>query len=383
MFEKILNIRSSISMEPIFHLRPSWNTMFSSTINLLKLGGTVVPRNVTALRFLTDMGIPKWLPFLSSGVISEPSQNPPGEWFYPSDPSKHNNITILYLHGGAFSCCNSKTHRLLLYNLAEKTKSFVLSVDYRRPPEFPYPIPIDDCVSAYEKLLEFNKPTGKQIFLAGDSAGGNLVVSTLLKIEEKGLQKPNGGILISPWIDLTDIGRSESWKTNKKYDYIPKKMANLFANCYLGKNPYSEENPYTMRDLSPHYSDKLHTLPPLLIEFGECEVLHDQILSFCNKLKSLGNNVTYNIRNDMVHVFPMYAFTGMAQCEEFFNELNNFLTTTTTTTTTATSTTATATSTVTTATSTMTASTTTVTMSSTTSDINSASPAASGITVIV
>ncbi len=306
------------NIQPIFHLRKSWNTPFASTANMLKFSAKIAPRNINAMQFLSDLIIvPKFI--LSSDIRCEISNNPVGEWFHPKNP---NGYYILYFHGGAFSCCNTKSHRLLLHNLANVTNSTILSIDYKRPPEYPYPIPIQDCFNAYVKLLETVNPL--KIFIAGDSAGGNLAVTTMLKIIELKLPKPAGGILISPWIDLTDIGVSQSWATNKHYDYIPKTLAKLFANEYLGKENI-EDKSFTLKDLSPSYSDKLNLLPPLLVEFGQCEVLHDQILNFCNKVKESGGNITFNAREDMIHVFPMYSFTKMKQCNDFFESVNDFL----------------------------------------------------------
>lgn len=109
-----------------------------------------------------------------------------------------------------------------------------MAVDYRRPPEHPYPTPVDDCLSAYLFLLEkIGNPD--QIVLAGDSAGGNLVLSTLLRIAEHGFQSPAGAILLSPWVDLTDNGRLPSWDLYRKIDYLPADMAKLFAIAYLGE----------------------------------------------------------------------------------------------------------------------------------------------------
>lgn len=92
---------------------------------------------------------------------------------------------------------------------------------------------MDDCLSAYLFILE---KTGdpSQIVLAGDSAGGNLVISTLLRIAEHGLASPAGAILLSPWVDLTDNGRLPSWELYRHIDYLPEDMARLFALAYLG-----------------------------------------------------------------------------------------------------------------------------------------------------
>ena len=324
-----------LSMPPL-RLRPSWNTSFSTAIQLLRYAGANLPRNVQALRFVSDNGIPKWTPLLPAGVSCEESRYPPGEWYYPTargltirqnaqPESMSSGRFILYFHGGAFALCSTATHRGLLYRLAQNSQAAIFSVDYRRPPEHPFPTPVDDCLSAYLYILEKVGDSSRIIF-AGDSAGGNLVVSTMLRIAELGLDMPAGGVLLSPWVDLDDPGESESWRVNSAFDYIDYASAALFANLY--KAGAGESNVHLNlghSSLSPLYSQHLSKLPPLLCEFGDCEVLRDQIQAFCDKLAGLGNSIVSHARADMVHVFPIYAFTGMSQCEEAFQSIVGFV----------------------------------------------------------
>ena len=111
---------------------------------------------------------------------------------------------ILYFHGGAFALCTAKTHRALLTNLCQKTNSDILCPNYRRPPVNPWPIPVDDCVECYRWLLENAGVSPRDIVFAGDSAGGGLVLSVMGAAKAAGLPLPAGGILWSPWVDLTD-----------------------------------------------------------------------------------------------------------------------------------------------------------------------------------
>lgn len=320
---------STIGLSGVLNIRPSWNTSFSSVIKILHLGSASIPKNVTAIRFITDNAIPTWLPTMPIGVSSQLSTNPPGEWHFPSSyglrfPPEFDIKTskyILYFHGGAFCLCNSATHRGLLHRLVSTTGATIFAADYRRPPEHPYPTPLDDCYEAYVFLLNKVGDSSK-IILAGDSAGGNLVISTLIRIHETSLPQASRAIILSPWIDLTDIGRNESWNRNEKYDYLDKGLAKLFAEAYIGNSENIEQD---MLRVSPLYFDNLHVLPPILVEFGDCEVLHDQILLFCQRLQELNVDVIVNCRSDMVHVFPVYAFTNMAQCTSAIRAMTLFI----------------------------------------------------------
>jgi monoterpene epsilon-lactone hydrolase len=310
----------------IFLTRPTWTTRFTSVIKAIKLGSITVPKDVHSIRFLLDHDIPTWLPIMPSGVKHKLYEPVPGEWIYKKrdddNPFDEHDIRltrcIFYIHGGAFCCGHSGTHRELLYRLVKTTGSTIFSVNYRRPPEYPFPIPINDCIEAYMHVLNLIGDPKKIIF-AGDSAGGNLVVSVLSTIARYGLPMPEKAILLSPWVDLTDIGRHESWKTNTRYDFITKTLAKMFALSYCQNGDENE-----LKNLSPTYYDNLGSLPELLVEYGEYEVLHDQIKEFCEKVRNSGGKVIENIRPDMVHVFPMYHFTGIKQSGDFFNSVNDF-----------------------------------------------------------
>jgi acetyl esterase/lipase len=355
---------------PLLHKRPSWNTSFASIVAVLRTTANRIPLNVSLIRMFTDHSIPTWLPTLPDGVLSTISTIPPGEWFYPQESGLHLRINgsptpmsegqyILYFHGGAFCCCSSGTHRGLLYRLVQMTGASILAVDYRRPPEYPYPTPVDDCLSAYLYILE-KVGDSSRIILAGDSAGGNLVLATLDRIINADLPIPRGGLLLSPWVDLTDCGRTPSWQSNVEYDYITSELAQFFADCYVGAPPGAaaadarattaahqpasvhppatdpddqevsiplptDDKPHPMTYLSPLYFNSLHLFPPLHVEFGDCEVLHDQILSFCHKVQDLGVDITYHAREDMIHVFPIYSITGMKQCDDSLMAMTHFV----------------------------------------------------------
>lgn len=117
-------------------------------------------------------------------------------------------------------------------------------------------------------------------------------------------------------MDLEDI-TSDSWTRNKEFDYLPTDFVKIFADAYKGPNR-------TYKEVSPTFLEHLEHLPPMLVEVGDCEVLHDQILEFVVKCRDKGVNVECNVRKDMCHVFPIYAFTNMAECTNAFVAMNKF-----------------------------------------------------------
>ncbi len=141
----------------------------------------------------------------------------PAEWVCPpgADPSRR----LLYIHGGAFIIGSPRSHRTLTTRFARACGGVVLAIDYRLMPEHRRRAGIDDCRSAYRWLLD-NGPDGaapaQAVFVAGDSAGGNLALALLNWVRDAGLRAPDAAVALSPVTDLT-LG-STSLKRNLKTD---------------------------------------------------------------------------------------------------------------------------------------------------------------------
>lgn len=124
---------------------------------------------------------------------------------------------MLYVHGGAYYFGSVDEHRYQMQRHARKLKARVLAPRYRLAPQFPFPCGLYDCLAAYLYLLEKHDPS--TIILAGDSAGGGMVMSMLVTLRDQGVPLPAGAILISPWVDLTHSFPSLGGKG--EFDYIP------------------------------------------------------------------------------------------------------------------------------------------------------------------
>ncbi|KAI8965176.1 alpha/beta-hydrolase [Daldinia sp. FL1419] len=130
------------------------------------------------------------------------------------DPGKR---VMLYVHGGAYFFGSVDEHRYQMQRHARKLKARVFAPEYRLSPQFPFPCGLQDCMAAYLYLLETQDPT--TIVLAGDSAGGGMVLTMLVIMRDRGIPLPAGAILISPWVDLTHSFPSVS--QDCPLDYIP------------------------------------------------------------------------------------------------------------------------------------------------------------------
>ncbi len=204
---------------------------------------------------------------------------------------------ILYLHGGGYCVGSAHSHRNLVGRIARAAGCKAVAVDYRLAPENPYPGALDDAVKAYKALTKFRY---KQIYIAGDSAGGGLSLALMMRLrDEQYLIQPAGAMLLSPWSDLTMTG--ESLYTKKTVDpLIDPDLLSVFANKYIGAD--SAKNPL----ISPLLGD-LSDLPPVFIQVGGHEVILDDSTRLAKKLMKSGNDVEIEVWEGMMHVWQYFG----------------------------------------------------------------------------
>jgi acetyl esterase/lipase len=220
------------------------------------------------------------------------------EWLSPLGSSTRR--CILYLHGGAFVTGSIGTHRRLMANLAQAADARVVGLDYRLAPEHRFPAGLDDCVAAWQALLDAGEDP-RHLAIAGDSAGGGLAASTLLALKQRGLPLPAAAWLLSPAVDL---GPDEfKPHDDAKWDYLAPLLEHLegLVAAYLG--PGADRQAHLA---SPLRGD-LSGLPPLLLHVGEFEVLLAQVRDFAAKARAAGVPVTLVEGPQMVHVYPAFA----------------------------------------------------------------------------
>ncbi|KAF9041833.1 alpha/beta-hydrolase [Hymenopellis radicata] len=221
------------------------------------------------------------------------------------NPHKPTERVILYIHGGAYYVGSAEEKRIISVPLAQYTDARVFSLNYRLAPECTFPGPLHDAVSAYFRLTEDLHIPPENILVSGDSAGGGLSLALLMYLRDNHYPLPAGGILMSPWVDMTMSGAS--WDSNAAYDVIPvfspDDHMNPIAN-YLGAGMEKYlMHPYA----SPIFGD-FKDLPPLLIQSGDSEVLQDEITLLANRAELAGVKVRHEEYQDGVHVFQTFPF---------------------------------------------------------------------------
>lgn len=208
------------------------------------------------------------------------------------------NKTLLYLHGGAYAVGSPELYRVLTWRLAEAACCRVLVIDYRLAPEHPYPAAVEDALSSYRWLLEQGHE-GRDIALAGDSAGGNLLLVLLQRLQQEGLPMPAAGICYSPWTDLTASGASV--QLNARRDpMLPAQGLRHAAESYAPGVDHRQPL------LSPLFAD-MHGWPPLDIHVGSTEILLDDATRLADRVRSAGVHADLRIWPAQPHVFPLFA----------------------------------------------------------------------------
>jgi monoterpene epsilon-lactone hydrolase len=217
------------------------------------------------------------------------------EW--TSTPDADPSSAILYLHGGGYVICSLESHRHLAAEVGRASGTRTLAIDYRLAPEHPFPAPIEDTVAAYRYLLDSGLQPNR-IALAGDSAGGGLVVGSLLAIREAGLPLPACAWCISPWVDMEALGQSFTDRAAAD-PTVQKATIQMMAQWYLGgANP---RHPHA----APIYGD-LRGLPPLLIQVGASETLLDDSIALARKAGTADVIVDLQIWPEMIHIWHIY-----------------------------------------------------------------------------
>ena len=150
-----------------------------------------------------------------------------GAWLEPPDAD---GPVLLYFHGGGFVFGSVRTHGVLIGALARAARARTFALEYRLGPEHRAPAAHEDALAAYRYLLAEGIPPGR-IVLAGDSAGGTMVLNTLIALRDAGAPLPAAGVAISPWVDLTCSGAS--FDTNAPFDFVGKVHCLLAAESYL------------------------------------------------------------------------------------------------------------------------------------------------------
>jgi epsilon-lactone hydrolase len=204
---------------------------------------------------------------------------------------------VLYFHGGVYVMSDAFLAAGLASQVGRRTDARVISVDYRLAPEHPYPAAVDDALAAYKALLETGTAPS-DIVIAGESAGGGLVLATLVNARDQGLPLPAAAFVMSPYVDLTLAGTS--MKTRREVDPL---LSQELLQARV--SDYTAGQDAALPLISPIFAD-LSGLPPLIIQAGSHEVLLDDAVRLAGQAATADVEVTLEITPKVPHVFQAY-----------------------------------------------------------------------------
>ena len=198
--------------------------------------------------------------------------------------------SILYLHGGAFAMGSPATYRSRAVRVSYRCRAEVFVPDYRLVPEHAYPAALDDGLAAWRHVRALRHGP---VLLAGDSAGGGLALSLMLRLRDLGEPAPAGAVLLSPWVDFTapgGEGARDLWLTP---DHL-RRWARLYAGAADLADP----------SISPARG-ALCGLPPFLVLVGEDELLAEQGRGVVRRAQEEGTDARLLVGRGMQHDWPL------------------------------------------------------------------------------
>ena len=237
-----------------------------------------------------------------------------------SDPER----ILLYFHGGGFSFCSPESHYSLVSYLADITEMTVFVPDYRLGPENMFPSQLEDGLNSYLFLLNDMKYSSSQIAIAGDSAGGNLALTTLLKLKEKNYELPACLALLSPWADPTSSGSSYTIEMANRDILLGPTFKKIWSNndnaydFFIDEKDMDKTNPYIV-PLNGDYKN----CPPILIQVGTEELLLSDSQTLKDVLERDECIHEYYEWEGMYHVFHLDA--RMPETIKAFEQIGNFI----------------------------------------------------------
>src|SRR5215470_3598604 len=264
-------------------LSSTWNVVPKTTEEWKTLSAPSTNRNLAALRERFGITSESMVVNGAQAFMLTPRAIPP----------ENRNRLLVHVHGGCYVLGGGESATTEAIYMAGFGHFKVLSVDYRRPPEFPYPAALDDAVQVWKGALKMAQPRSMAIF--GTSAGGALTLSMVLRAKQEGLPLPAAIASGTPMADLT--GRGDSFATNAMLDNVLvaygascDKRAALYANGHDLKDPL----------LSPVYGD-MHGFPPAILTTGTRDLLLSNTVRVHRKLRHAGVEAVLQVFEGQSH----------------------------------------------------------------------------------
>lgn len=289
--KRVLDAMQTFNPKPIHTQTPEQvrkgPTPKDAVIKLLKdQGKPTAPENVAKVE---DRVLPG-----PAGEIPVRVYTPEGSGPFP---------VLVYFHGGGFVIATIDVYDATPRALANQAKAVVISVEYRKGPENPYPAALDDATTAFRYIQENAKQFGgdnRHIAVAGESAGANLAVAVSMRQKQSRGAMPDFQVLVYPFVS-NDLSTPSHQRNGQGTFLISNKDIAWFWKHDLGDNWEQNKDPMALPIYASH--DQLKGLPPALVITAGLDPLKDEGKAFAQKLKDAGVKVDIKNYNGVTHEF--------------------------------------------------------------------------------
>jgi len=232
-----------------------------------------------------------------------------------SIPPQNRNRLLVHVHGGCFVSFPGESGTVEAVYMAGIGGFRVISVDYRMPPDHPYPAALDDAITAWKAATRMASPKNMAIF--GSSAGGNLTLAMVLRAKQDKLPLPAAIAPGTPMSDLTNAG--DSFETNAMLDNV---LVASGANCDKRAALYTASRDPKDPLLSPVYGD-LRGFPPAILTTGTRDLLLSSTVRVHRKLRQAGVEAVLQVYEGQSHAH-YYRDVSAPETREAFTEIAQF-----------------------------------------------------------
>jgi monoterpene epsilon-lactone hydrolase len=224
------------------------------------------------------------------------------------------NRLLVHLHGGGYVLFPGESGTREAILMAGYAGIKVVSVDYRMPPDFPYPAAMDDAIAVWKEVIKTTSP--KNIAIFGTSTGGGMTLAVVLRAEKEGLPLPAATAPGTPWSDLTKTG--DTYLTNEMLDNVLVSddgwlgdAAKLYANWHDPKDPM----------LSPVYGD-FRGFPPTILTSGTRDLFLSNTVRVHRKMRAAGVDAELQVFGQSHAQYQ--ADPSAPETKEYFAEVTRF-----------------------------------------------------------
>jgi acetyl esterase/lipase len=209
----------------------------------------------------------------------------------PAPADRQGGGVILYLHGGGMVVGGGELGRYWADLQMKMSGRRVIAVDFRNPPDHPYPAALDDCLAVYLEMLKTESPAN--IAVMGASGGGNLAIALVMRLVNGHHPLPAALALQSPEADVTEAG--DSFRTMMGID------SQLTASLVTQSQLYAGGHNLADPEISPLHADFPTNFPPTWIQSGTRDLFLSNAVLLHRKLRQRGVEAELHIWEAMPH----------------------------------------------------------------------------------